>query len=251
MTVSPPLEITAAEALALRNPDEVQGRSALSLTLAELAARDLLRVEPGRLRLTLPCGDSRGRAILPNPSIQMVFRLLWKDRRIGGRGEETPAEAFVLRARAWFGDDFGDYYCRFVREPLVTRGLLERWYDETLGLFPVMGYRRTPAGEAARQTVSVSLDLVQAALHLSATDPDEAAVLLRCAGSAALLRDDLPERLPLLADLPGRSRREEEEGFDLARLAPVDLERITALLSAVPPPGACPARAGEPPLSPF
>lgn len=222
--------VTAAEALILLEPDRAQGPLALMITLADLRARDALTLHSGN-------GNSRCVYLTPgsvrcapaNPHVAFLLRILRKMARFSPDGG-VPLEALLQGIHALAGalnhadEEMGDYHRRFLCLPLMERGLLERCYSEALGLFPLMGCRLTAAGEAERQEWMLRLNLVRAAIQLSAHVPVEAALLLREAGDAALLLPDLRERLPALIALLQTSTtnggKETDADFDLTRLHP-------------------------------
>jgi hypothetical protein len=157
----PPL--TPAEALALLDPQQPQNRLALKLTLKDLVARRVLRVEQrpragGKTETYLFAGPAPA-ANLP-PHAQVVHDLIAQTRAMEGGVATMTYVAKTARTR--FGPDLSGFGKNYVLPALVARGLLEVRQEKVLWLFPVTRIRHTPAGEQAKRELEATLERARA-----------------------------------------------------------------------------------------
>ena len=209
MTTTNTAPLTPAEALALLDPQQPQNRLALKLTLKDLVARRVLRVEqrPGarpkdKPQTVLSAGPAPAADLAPHAH---ALRELVASAG-GGSGEAAMADV-AKAARTRFGPDLSGFGKNYVVPALVARGLLEARQEKMLWLFPVTRLRHTPAGETAKRELEATLEQARALPNQFATNPLQAAGTALALGSTILLVDQLQPHYAEIAE----ARRQQQQ----------------------------------------
>lgn len=193
-----PLQLTAAEALVLQNPQLAQGRAALKLTMMELLARRIVTMHHderkgmfGRTQRTdyleiAPDATQRTRDAAAH--VRSVVDMLWA---ADTKGQGATMTSVVAQARKTFGADLSSFQNKHVLPMLIERGLLESYQAKRLGIFNTTKYRHTTQGETVRQQLVGHLEQARALPSVIERDPAQAAALLATLGASVLLVDEL------------------------------------------------------------
>lgn len=97
-------------------------------------------------------------------------------------GNRLVSSAVLLALQKRFGYGFGRYARDEVAPRLIKRDLLIRADGKSLGLFPRIGYRRTPRGDALIAPLERLMVAVERIPSVITSDPEHAIHLARSAG---------------------------------------------------------------------
>jgi hypothetical protein len=198
--------LSAAEHVALLDPNRDQGRQALKLAVMELVVRGVFRLSVASDGKTSVLAV--GQQAIPTENlllrqVEVALRLL-----VAQGQQQLPLVLRQLQQQPAFGQGFTIFWRNSVRTGLLRQQLLRTVDKKVLLLFRTTHHEHTTTGLALKQQLEQQLAATRTAVQQ--TNGAEMAALALTLGTAVLL---LPELWLQLEALRGELRRLEAEGY--------------------------------------
>jgi hypothetical protein len=183
--------LSAPEAYLLLSLPGCDPSKALKLGFMGLVAQGVLQLETEERRGLLRKRHIPHLRVAPNlpESLPLVAESLVKTVR--GAEPQGLIKDVLAQCRREYGGNLLGVMQNCLGPALVARGLAEPYRRRILGLFPVAGFRRTPAGEAEKARIDGLMQDARAIPSYLDRDPVQAAALVAALGGAILLVEEL------------------------------------------------------------